>query len=489
MAILDQYGNPFTSYRRPARSANLGGGDRPSESRNLKDISKLVPKWDRQTLVSASKTLYLNSPPLIGAIDQKGMYSVGNAYLPVYKGKDAEWGKTARDWLEGEWYEICNVAGGNNDFSSDLYIDSVAMDRDGEVFEYFTATKSGYPQIQIIPSHRIDAGGLPEGRLPKGPYSSSKFYHEDGIVYWSDTGKPVAYCFVDIEGRHEKFIDASFIKHTFDKSWPEQKRGLPLFHAVLNNLRDILQSEEWERMNLLSMSSLNYTIENESGGPDMDEPDYVAPSNDGEFSVKTLLGGRINYVRAGSGEKITQHQNFRPGNPWHEFYDMQVRMALMAVNWPASMVYKATGQGTAERNDIGKAVRAIKDRQSILDRIAKWRVTRALVWAMKEGRIPQSADWYNWTFTKPASLTIDDGRSSREKIEKLKMGILNHTDLVGEEGKSLEEHLLERGNEIVIREKIRAQLEKEHGITIDPRYFMMLTPNEQPIQNQNESNE
>lgn len=490
MSILDQYGNPYGYTRRPARSANLGGGERPSEARNLRDLSKIIPKWDRQTLVSASKTLYLNSPPLIGAIDQKAMYSVGNAYLPIYKGKDTEWGKAAKDWLEGEWYEICNIAGGNNDFSSDLYIGSVAMDRDGEVFEYFTASSSGYPQIQIIPSHRIDAGGLPEGRLPSGQFSSSKFFHEDGIVYFSDTGKPAAYSFVDIEGRHEKFLLAQFVKHTFDKAWPEQKRGLPLFYAVLNNLRDILQSEEWERFNLLSMSSLNYTIENEAGGPDMDEPDYVAPENEGDFSVKTLLGGRINYVRAGAGEKITQHQNFRPGNPWHEFYDMQVRSALMAVNWPSSMIHKPTGQGTAERNDIGKAVRAVKDRITILDKIAKWRVTRALVWAMQSGRIPQSTDWYNWGFTHPPSLTIDDGRSSKEKLEKLKMGILNQTDLIGEEGKSLEEHLLERGNEIVMREKIRMQLEKEHGITIDPRYFMMLTPNEQPpVEPSNESEE
>lgn len=484
MAILDQYNNPVYSHsytRKPAKSANLAGGERPSYDRNLKDLGKLVPKFDRQSLCSISKQLYLNSPPLIGAIDQKGMYSVGNAYLPVYKGSDHVWGKAARDWLEGEWYEICNVAGGNNDFSSDLYIDSVAMDRDGEVFEYFTQTKSGYPQIQIIPSHRIDAGGLPEGRLAKGVFSGSKFYHEDGIVYWSDSNKPVAYSFVDANGGHERFIDASLIKHTFDKSWPEQKRGLPLFYATLNNLRDILQSEEWERGTLLNMSSEVYTIHNETGGPDTDDPTYI-PSDDLEApTIQYMQGGRIRYARAGAGEKIEQHQNFRPGNPWLDFNEFQMRLCFQQINWPMSMSWKASGQGTAERNDIGKACRAVKDRQTILDKIAKWRITRALVWAMKTGRIPQSSDWYNWAFTHPPSLTIDDGRSSKEKIEKLKMGILNQTDLVGEEGKSLEEHLMERGQEIVIREKIRLSLEKEHGMKIDPRYFMMLTPNEQPV--------
>lgn len=482
-SIIDpNTGLPYQySGRRPARSANLGGGDRPSESRNLKDLDKLVPKTDRQLLVSASKTLYLNSQPLIGAIDQKAMYAVGNAWLPVYKGKDANFGIAAKEWLEGEWYEICNVAGSNDDFVTDLYCASVGMDREGEWFEMITETPNGYPQIQLIPSHRIDAGGLPEGRLPSGRYQGEQFWHEDGIVYWKDTQKPVAYSFCTRDGVHEKFIDAAYIKHVFDKSWPEQKRGLPLFYHSLNGLRDILQSEEWERRTLLIMSRLSYIMENESGGPDQDEPTYVPPENCGQLASEYLEGGTIQYVRANSGEKLTQVQNFRPGNPWMDFNDYQIRLALTGINWPYSL-WKPSGQGTAERHDIGKAVRAVQDRQVMLAKIARWRITKALAWAMANGRIPRSADWWNWGFTKPASLTIDDGRSSKEKIEKLKMGILNSTDLIGEEGKSFEESLNERGEEIAKRELKRLEMEKKYGIEIDPRYFMMLTPNEQPQQ-------
>jgi hypothetical protein len=60
------------------------------------------------------------------------------------------------------------------------------------------------------------------------------------------------------------------------------------------------------------------------------------------------------------------------------------------------------------------------------------------------------------------------------------MGILNQTDLIGEEGKSLAEHLNERGEEIAMRELKRREMESKYQIEIDPRYFMMLTPNEQP---------
>lgn len=474
-----QYGG----NRRPARSANLGGGDRPSESRNLKDLDKLVPKHDRQLLVSASKTLYLNSQVLIGAIDQKAIYSVGTAWLPVYKGKDKDFGLAATQWLKDEWYKIYNVVGGSSRFVSDLYTASVGIDRDGEWFEYMTATPNGYPQIQLIPSHRIDAGGLPEGKLSKGRYSGSQFWHEDGIVYWKDTMAPVAYSFCDNKGIHEKFLEARFIKHVFDKLWPEQRRGLPIFYHSLNGLRDILQSEEWERRTLLIMSSLTYTNETESGGPDPDEPDYIAPSGCGDLAVKYLDGGTIRYVRANSGEKITQHQNFRPGNPWMDFNDYQIRLALTGINWPYAL-WKPSGQGTAERHEIGRAVRSVDDRQEMIAEIAEWRVTKAIAWAMANDRIPKADDWYNWGFTKPPKLTIDDGRSSKEKLEKYRSGIINATDMIGEEGNSFEETLHQRGQEVVSMLRTIKQLETENPDIgpIDPRLFRLITPNEQAIE-------
>jgi hypothetical protein len=477
--ILDQYGNAATSYftRRPSRHANLGGGDRPSESRNLRDLHKIVTKYDRQTLQSASRTLYLNSPLMVGASNQIGIYAVGNAWLPTYKGKDKEFGDAAKEWLKDEWYPICNIIGDIADFTSDMFIDSVSMDRDGEVFEYFTSSPSGYPQIQQIPSHRIDSGGLSDGIQLSGKYNGFDLY--DGIVYFPGTSIPVAYSLCDIEGKHKQFIEKKFILHVFDRYWPEQRRGLPLFWHSLNNLRDIMQSEEWERMNLLSMSSLNYTVENESGGPDMEEPGYEPATNCGELAVQFLQGGRIMYAKAGSGEKITQHQNFRPGNPWHEFYDMQARQCLVGACLPATL-WKPSGQGTAQREDIGKACRFVEDRQSTLEKIGKWRVTKAIAWAMENGRVPMSDQWYNWGFTKPPKLTIDDGRSLKEKMALYKDGLVNATSIMGELSTDFDESIDERTEEAAKLLVKIAEKNAKYGVEIDPRSVRLVTSNEQP---------
>jgi protease-4 len=373
------------------------------------------------------------------------------------------------------------VVGDIADFTSDIYVDSVSLDRDGEIFEYFTATPNGYPQIQQIPSHRIDSGEKPDGLINGGDYSGYELY--DGIVYFPKTSIPVAYSFCDVDGKHSKFVPKKYMLHVFERFWPEQRRGLPLFWHSLNNLRDILQSEEWERLNLLSMSRLNYTVENSNGAPDMDEPGYE-PGDCGQLDVEYLQGGTIMYAKAGAGEKITQHQNFRPGNPWHEFYDMQARQCLVGSCLPASL-WKPSGQGTAERADIGKAFRFVEDRQSTLEKVAKWRVTKAVAWAMANERIGQSDQWWNWGFTKPPKLTIDDGRSLKEKMNLYDKGLLNATAVMGELSTDFEETIIERVNEEAIRLVAIREANQNYKVEIDPRSIRLLTNNEQAINRMN----
>jgi hypothetical protein len=297
-------------------------------------------------------------------------------------------------------------------------------------------------------------------------------------VYFPNTSIPVAYCLCDVDGRFKQYIEKKFILHVFDRYWPEQRRGLPLFYASLNNLRDIMQSEEWERMNLLSMSSLNYTVENLSGGPDIDDPTYE-PGDCGKLATEFLQGGRIMYAKAGAGETITQHQNFRPGNPWHEFYDMQARQCLVQACLPATL-WKPSGQGTAQREDIGKACRFVEDRQSVLAKIAKWRVTKAVAWAMENDRVPTIQQWWNWSFTTPPKLTIDDGRSLKEKMALYDKGLINATQILGELSLDLGETLKERATEEAKRLVAIREANAEYGVEIDPRGVRLITANEQP---------
>jgi len=170
-------------------------------------------------------------------------------------------------------------------------------------------------------------------------------------------------------------------------------------------------------------------------------------------------------------------KNLRPGPEWESFHDRIIRAALAGVNWPYSLVWKASGQGTAERHEIAKAERAVEDRQELLKKGASRKVGYAIAKAIKLGILPPSADWWKWGFTMPRKLTIDDGRVSKEQEAGWRAGWMNHSDIVGAHGKNLESHYEARAREVYLRKQAAKRWSKD-GVEIEDREMAMLTPND-----------
>jgi hypothetical protein len=162
------------------------------------------------------------------------------------------------------------------------------------------------------------------------------------------------------------------------------------------------------------------------------------------------------------------------------------------MNWPYSMIWHATGQGTAERADLGRAQRAVEDRQDLLEYAAKRMVGYAVAKFIKRGDLPANDQWYRWKFSYPKKITIDDGRVSKELIEMWKAGFLNPNDVLGYLGKTPEDHIDERINYLVMQKVKVANANNAlpDGIQIEDREMAMLTPNEtaQPDGNQPATN-
>lgn len=474
--IVDQFGN---SYKQ-AQGAITQTTSRPWQPTPMRDIGELVPARDRKTLVSFSRRLYLNEGILLGAIQQKAMYSVGRSWQAQSKSTDREFARQAENLINDEWYKICDVRGGQNTFQTNLYTTSCAVDRDGEAFILLTKTDNNYPKIQQIPCHRIaNPNGMPDGKITSGTHKGKNLI--DGIIY--SNGAPLAYCFNDQRGELLQYLDSQNVIHIFDPSWQEQGRGLPAFTHALNDLRDSLQSHEWERYAQLMLSSIAMIETNETGLPDIDDNQNVingdATTPERGIITETYQGGQIKYFAAKSGGKLETIKNDRPGDMWESFQNRIYRKALAGINWPYSMVWHATGQGTAERADLGRAQRAVEDRQDLLEYAANRIINYVTAKFVNLGRLPIAENWYKWKFTYPKKITIDDGRVSKELIEMWKSGFLNPQDVLGYLGKSTDEHLNERIAYLVEQKtKQKAINESNLGIRIEDREMAMLTPNE-----------
>ena len=475
MALLDQYGR--TIAYKAARAAQQNT-HRPWEPVEKKDIADLVPAYDRKTLVSHARRIYLNFGPIKKAINDRSMYAVGRAFVPKFIGDAPEFAKVATNWLLDSFYAIGDVRGGMHDFKTNLFTWSSSIDVDGEAFILLTETKTGYPQYQGIPSHRIATPhDVSEGDKVDGGEI------RDGIVYHK-SGEAKSYAFCDKDGKLIQYLPAQNVIHLYDPEWMAQGRGLSGLTHCINDCRDIIQSVEWERLNMLQMSSMTMVEHNEHGGPDPDDPFTALSQNQGSDSgitVQSLDGGTVRYFRANSGGKIECVTNDRPGNPFNEFHSKLLRSAYAGLGWPYAFYEgHGTGGGTAQRTEIAMAQKAIEDRQDILFYAAKRIVGYAIAKAQKRGDLPQSTDWWKWKFSTPPKLTIDDGRVLKELDGLWKIGGINMREIVEMRGKTLEEHFEERAAEVALRKLAAKAAADKYGVEIDEREMSMLTPNEQP---------
>jgi 2-C-methyl-D-erythritol 2,4-cyclodiphosphate synthase len=195
----------------------------------------------------------------------------------------------------------------------------------------------------------------------------------------------------------------------------------------------MIQSTEWERLAMLQMSSISLVEYNDTGGPDLDDP-YNALIGDTAsckgMTVESLDGGTVRYFRSNSGGKIETLVNNRPGNPFLDFHNRLLKGAFAGLNWPMALYEgHAAGGGTAQRTEIAMAQRSVEDRQDLLFYAAKRLCGYAIAKAMKRGDLPQSPDWYQWEFSTPPKLTIDDGRITKELEALWKMGAANMRDI------------------------------------------------------------
>lgn len=494
--LVDQYGTPISSRKFFKASVN-GDGRRPGENiRALDPFRKLLTYPDWKTGSYLSSRLFANNGIIKGTICQKSMYAVGNAWTPVFFGEAKDWGEEVKRILVEQWYPTCDVRGLNFDFRTGLYLDSITIDRDGDCIALLTRSENtGWPQIQRIPSRQIgqwnSSGGY--GRSGREVVVDGRYkglFIENGVIM-NKSGRPIAFRKLGDEQGQFEDIPENSISHLFDPEWYEQSRGLPLMSASIEEFRDIAQSDEWERMAMLIASQIGIIEYNQTGT----DEDPLDPANalDGDdnavtengLQVKTYADGRVVYMRANSGDKLEQFVNNRPGDDWEKFNDRQIRKAMAGANWPYSMVWKPDGSnGTVQRSDLNKAKMSVADRQSLLDGHAKRLLGYAVSVMLKEELIPpypgkDKGGFLKWGFTKPAKITIDEGRDSASRREDFKMGLRNLTSIVEEEGeKTLEEHLYQRAREVAARKRIAREISEQTGEEIDDRDMMMLNPND-----------
>lgn len=394
----------------------------------IKEADERDGEFTRNTLAGISYKLYSNVGFVRGAVDDKAKYSVGSGIYP-YASCDYASSRSKYDAYWEQWGDICEVRQMLN-FTEIVKGYSKALDVPGDVGTILTETINGYPQIQIVESHRITND------------SEDKDF-SDGVKS-NALGRPVAYR-IKVKADPDDYyvtIPASSLVHTYEMDRFDGRRGVSgLRHAILNiwDKKDILA---FEKIGVKFGSSMAATIKIASPA-DMSAPFFggqkTQESANGNITMEDILGGAV--VKLKPGESLDSFKTDRPSPAFTGFLDYIDRDVAVGLGLPVEFIWdsRALG-GTPQRFVLQKAQRTFEERQMTLAKTIKRIRNYVIAKGIKRGDLPMENDWWRVDMQWPSKITVDVGREAEANRRDIAAGIRTEQEDVMERGRRFGPH-------------------------------------------------
>lgn len=451
-----------------------------------------VTRWDWAESLSLSRKLFARVGEISGAIQQKAVYAIGDSWIPRFLGADQDWGRIAEDYLE-PWMEVANIRGEPFDFTTSLFVDSIAIDRDGD--EAMLTVKDGRePRIQFVPAHAIgfrqatgqDINGY--GKVPPIKASGNRFagYPCYNGVIFDKRGRVVGYGILGETAEDDRIFGVEACQLQYEPQWSDQGRGIPAAATGLLAWMDYEDIHHFLKRQVKMDSAQGLLHYNEEGAAE-DSQDFIEGKDSGatneDVKIEVKEGNEILYFKAMGGGKLEPFKSDRP-HPNVDNYTMRIlRGCLQSMGWFYELYDPSQVGGASTRLIQDQARASIRRRQRTMRKRFIRAIVHALSVAMDNGDIPRNdaPDWMRWEPTLPGKLTVDARYDDKTKMERIKMGAGTYSTLYGDEGNWWEDEIRQR-----IKEQKFIQKECEDA-GVDIEKVQMLTPNGNPQAQQAEA--
>lgn len=443
---------------------------------------ELVKRWSRE--------MFSQLPFISVAIRTLANFAISDSYLPIYTGKDKEWWQEAEEWLLNDFYPNCNVRGSHFDFRTSLRLESQLIDVDGD-FLLVYGEEDNFPKFQIIPSNRIcanlnDNTEVKEGKM-KGTILS------DG-VYYTPQGKPVAYHVRNASNlvnlttsqlNQDQIYSTRDAHLILDPLYFDKLRGVPSIGSAILQSLSVQQLDELLMEKIKIQSSVAFVESNPRGETPVEYQNTLAKlleqgNVEGQagaispnlHALKVVQGSGIRYVHAEGGE-IKPLDSHDPGNETMDYVERLETQILSTIGVPHTLVFstdKVSGRVTSAVAEMFRS--AIKRRQAIMDKSAKFRVAWALSKAMDKGFISRNNNNENLAkvveFTKPKMFSLDAKYDSAIVIDQYESGFSSLNDATTQlYNKTAEATLDEQASEQVMFYKRAKQVAEATGVDLN----------------------
>lgn len=477
--LLDSFGRPMAARGNVLHDASRWDRSRQTVTRTDNDFNAIAAGGQRE-LMSIGRYLCANVAPLQNAIRTIATTAIGDAFIPQYYGRpQGDWGERAENLLY-EWHKICVMSGGVFDWQAALQTTLVGIMRDGDAGVLLTGTKAddkatdadgvpltegdsvGYPQIQLIPAHRIGS------KNEDGPIKSGRFAGNvlSGGVILNPFGRVIGYRITAAEDHRD--VSASDMALYYRPDFVDQSRGISQIASGIREWQDRKQAFEYIRMALKKEASYAVIEHTEEGAIDPDAQEITSSTSDtGTIYEERVDGGSLRIFRANTGSKIEFPESTRPSANTQAFWERVTRDGLQALNWPSEFYDASKIGGASLRMMMEVAQRTIASYQGIAQRMATridaWRIAKAI----NDGELPPNPDWWKIAHQCPEVLTADKGYSSQVDREEYKLGFVTMKDIAARRGKWWEEERAQEEAEADDLLTRAARLAAKHSITIE----------------------
>lgn len=466
--LVDQFGNPVSSgfFKSTRRDSEI-----PLDMQRAKPfgISGLSFE-DHLKLIGQSRNLYSNNGMYKAISEFMATWSIQNSFQFVYKGKDIVYGNEINEWLDNNFLNSVNLTK-DHSFKTQLYLDCLSIDRDGDVFTILTRDKDGNPKLVSYPSFAVH-NGKDSDVVTSGRYKGAKI--NKGIIT-DRLGRIVAYRFCT----DEKYSDVpkEYVLHLYDNLFLEQNRGLPSLSFGLKSFAQIDQSISFEMLAQMINSSYALVEQNESGGYEEEDStssmfgsasNYTSESS--PSTVHDLNGGQIKFFKAGTNSKLEAINNNRPSPQYNEFHDRLMKSICAGMGISYSLIFENSLASVTMRGQLRRTEISIKDRQVLLKEYSKRILNFAISCGIDKGEISPNKEFIKFDLTLPAPLSTDILRDGNNVRADLEAGILNMEDVLDSHGKkpNVEEHYRIRANEVAMKKVAAENASKEFGVSVLP---------------------
>ena len=452
------------------------------------DTYKKVTSYDRWDYMNLGRSLFGGCPDLGGALLSKASWCVGpGSFQPIFTGKNQEWGNAAEKWLTEQFYPLCSVMGSNYPFTEMLRISSLALDVDGDSGLYFTLSRSGFPLVGLVASHRIGCRN-DETVVTSGRFEGYRIL--DGTIV-NDNGRAIGYRILGDTPDDEYDVSTSNFNLLYEPEWCDQYRGISRIARSVMDWTDQEDIDEFLKRGVKLAASIGLISKTESGNA-IDsganivgaEEDAIEENKDNGLSVEEIQGGTILYMKSGANETLDTLKDERPSQNTEAFISRIQRRALYSIGWPQEMLDASKVGGASVRLVQDLVRKSISSRQSTLERRAKIIINYAVATAMNQNIIPQNNDdWYSWSFTKGGVISVDNGKEADIDRENFKLGMTTLSEIVSKRGydwQSIRDQSQKEVEDLITRSK---EISAKYGVPFETAMTLLQqnTPNQAPV--------